>query len=73
MREYYIRISTYGTNMPDIIDEEVMYQAERGMNYLTSDEFMYLCDAECQHDAEDQYWNEFSKMAFDNDAERLHP
>lgn len=73
MRDYYIRISTYGTNEPDIIDDEAIYQAERGMNYLTVDDFMFLCEAECLHDAKDQYWNEFSKIAFDDYAERLHP
>lgn len=43
------------------------------MNYLAADDFMLLCEAECLHDAKDQYWNEFSKIAFDDYAERLHP
>jgi hypothetical protein len=73
MEEYYIRISTYGTNEPHIVDEESMYQAERGMNYLSPDEFMFLCEAECLHDAEEQYWKEFSETAFDEEGERTHP
>lgn len=73
MNTYYIRIDTYGTNNPHIIDEETMYQAERGMNYLDADEFMFCCDADCLHDAKEQYWEEFSHMAFDTEAERLHP
>lgn len=72
MEEYYICVSTYGTNEPHIVDEESMYQAERGMNYLNPDEFMFLCEAECLHDAKEQYWKEFSEMAFDEEAERMH-
>ncbi|MGN0999721.1 MAG: hypothetical protein ACI4PO_09235 [Faecousia sp.] len=73
MKEYYIRIATHGTNTPHIIDEEAMYQAERGMNYLNPDEFMFLCEADCMNDAKEQYWEEFSRMANDSFAERLHP
>lgn len=73
MNEYYIRISTYGTNEPDIVDEESLYQAERGMNYLRPDEFMFYCEAKCLNDAEEQYWEEFSEMSFDEEAERAHP
>ena len=73
MREHYIRIATYGSNTPHIIDEEAMYQVERGMNYINPDEFMFLCEAACMHDAEHYYWEEFSQMAFDAEAERLHP
>lgn len=73
MKEFYIRISTYGTNMPHIIDEVSMNQAEKGMNYLDPDEFMFHCVAECLYDAEEQYWKEFSKMAIDKEAERRHP
>lgn len=73
MMSYYIRTSTYGTNTPHIIDEEVMYQAEHGMNCLNPDEFMYHCEAENMHDAEEQYQEEFSRMAFDYEAEKKHP
>ncbi len=73
MKEYYIRVSTYGTNAPHIINEEAMYQAEKGMNYLNSEEFMFLSEGECLHDAEEQYWEEFSEMANDKEAERMHP
>lgn len=73
MKEYYIRIATYGTNTPHIIDEETMYQAERGMNYLNPDAFMFHCEADCLNDAKDQYWEEFSKMANDAFGERMHP
>ncbi len=73
MREYYIRTATYGTNRPHIIDEEQMYQAERGMNYLNPDEFMFLCEDNCLHGAKKQYWGEFSCMAFDAEAEAMHP
>ena len=72
MKEYYIRIATYGTNVPHIVDEEAMYQAERGINHLNPDEFMFLCEADCLHDAKEQYWEEFSQMANDAVAERMH-
>lgn len=73
MREYYIRIDTYGEGTPHIIDEEGMYQAERGMNYLNPDEFMFLCEADCMADAKEFYLEEFSRKAFDKEAERFHP
>lgn len=73
MKEYYIRTATYGTNTPHIIDEEAMYQAEHRMNYLNPDDFMFLCEADCMADAKEQYWEEFSQMAFDKEAERNHP
>ena len=73
MREYYIRIATYGEGAPHIIDEEAMYQAERGMNYLNPDDFMFLCEADCMAEAKEYYMEEFSKMANDKEAERLHP
>lgn len=73
MKEWYIRTATYGTNNPHIVDEEAIYQAERGMNYLNADEFEFLCEADCLHDAKEQYWEEFSRMANDYVAEYLHP
>lgn len=73
MKEFYISTATYGTNLPHIVDEEAMYQAERGMNSLNPDEFMFHCEADCLHDALEQYWEEFSQMANDAEAERLHP
>ena len=73
MREYYIRTATWGTSKPHIIDEEAMYQAERGMNHLNPDEFMFHCEADCMADAKEQYWEEFSQHAFDLEAEACHP
>ena len=73
MKEFYIRINTYGTGTPHIIDEEAMYQAERHMNYLNPDDFMFLCEAENMAEAKAQYWEEFSQMANDAEAERMHP
>lgn len=73
MKEYYIRTATYGTNTPHIIDEEAMYQAERGITQLNPDEFMFYCEDDCMHGAMEQYWEEFSRMANDAFAERLHP
>ena len=73
MKPYYIRTETYGTNKPHIIDEEAMYQAERGMNYLNPDEFMFLCEDENMAGATEQYWEEFSRMANDKFAEAMHP
>lgn len=73
MKEYYIRLNTYGTGTPHIIDEEAMYQAEHGMNYLNPDDFIFHCEADCMHDAVEQYREEFSRMAFEKEAERLHP
>ena len=73
MKEYYIRIQTLGTNLPDIIDEEAMYQAEQGMNYLNPDEYMFLCEAEHMFAAKEFYMEEFSRMANDMVAEHRHP
>ena len=73
MKCYYIKTATYGTNRPDIIDEEAMYQAEHGMNYLNPNEYMFHCEADCMHDAKEQYWEEFSQIAFDREAEAMHP
>lgn len=73
MKCYYIRIQTWGTNLPDIIDEEAMYQAEQGMNYLNPDEYEFLCEAEHMAAAKEFYWEEFSRMANDMVAERFHP
>ena len=73
MREYYIRTATYGTNQPDIIDDEAMYQAERGMNPLNLDEYMFHCEADNLHDAKEQYWDEVSRLHNDRIGERSHP
>lgn len=73
MKSYYIRTATYGTETPHIVDEEQIYQAERGMNYLNPDEFNYLCEAGCMKDAEEQYWEEFSKSVLDYLSEKNHP
>lgn len=72
MTAYYIRIATYGTGTPHIIDEEQMYQAERGMNYLNPEEFMFHCEADCMHDAKQLYWEEFSQIQNDAFAEAMH-
>ena len=73
MKSYYISISTYGTPSPDIIDDETMLQAEIGANYLKPEAYMYLCDGDCMHDAVEQYFDEFSRMANDEFAEKMHP
>ena len=73
MESYFIKLSTYGTATPQIIDDEVMYQAEHGMNYLNPDEFDYLCEAECMRDAEEFYFENLSEMMFTKMAERNHP
>ena len=43
------------------------------MSSLNPDEFMFLCEADNLHDAKTQYWEEFSQLANDAEAERLHP
>lgn len=73
MKTYYIKSETYGTGTPNIIDEETMIQAEQGKNYLNPDDYMFHCEADCMEDAEEQYWKEFSEMAFDRIAESCHP
>jgi hypothetical protein len=73
MREYYIRTATYGTDRPDIIDDEAMYQAERGMNHLNPSEYMFHCEADNLHDAKEQYWDEVSRLHNDHIGERSHP
>ena len=73
MKEFYIKMSTWGTATPNIIDDEAMYQAERGMNYLNPNDYDFLCEAECLHDAEEFYFEELSKQIFDCVAEAAHP
>lgn len=73
MTIFYIRTATYGSSTPHIVDQDTMDQAERGMNYLNPDEFMYHCEAENMNAAEEQYWKEFSQMACDYQAEKDHP
>ena len=73
MKPYYIKTDTYGTGMPNIIDEETMYQAEHRMNYLNPDDYMFLCEADCMADAKEQYWDEFSQLVNDKIAESCHP
>lgn len=73
MATYFIQLSTWGTNTPNIIDDETMYQAEHGMNYLDPDDFGYLCEADSMHDAEEFYDEELSDAIFMAIAERDHP
>lgn len=72
MAEYYIRIPTWGTTEPHIIDEAAIEQAERGVNYLNPDDFMFLYEAESIEDAEVMYWEEFSRYVNDLFAESMH-
>lgn len=69
---YYISIETYGTNHPHIIDDNSMDKAEVGLNYLCPDDFMYLCDAEDMQSAVDYYFDIFSQLCFDIEAEKYH-
>ena len=73
MKSYYIKISTWGTETPNIIDDEVMVQAEQGKNYLNPDEYDFLCEAECMKDAEEFYFEELSEEIFNTIAEAGHP
>lgn len=73
MNCYYIRIESWGTSSPHIIDDEAMSLAELGMNYLTPDDFMFLCEAGSMAEAEEFYWEEASRAANDAFGERLHP
>ena len=73
MSYFYIRLSTWGTTTPHIVDEEAIYQAERGMNYLNPDEYDFLCEAESMHDAEKFYDEELSRYYFDQMTEVGHP
>lgn len=73
MKEFYIRLFDWGEPNPQIIDDEAMYQAERGMNYLNPNEFDFLCEAETEREAEEFYINELSKDIFEQIAESTHP
>lgn len=44
MKSFDIRIETYGTKAPDIVESSVVDAAEQGKNYLNPAEFMYLGD-----------------------------
>lgn len=71
--DYYIQLSTWGSEAPNIIDAETMENAERGLNYLNPEDFNYLCEAACAHDALEFYFEELSKAYFDSIAEAMHP
>ena len=73
MTAFFINMSTWGTPNPQIIDDEVMCQSERGKNYLNPDDFDFLCEAETARDAEKFYFEEFSNYVFDHIAECTHP
>jgi hypothetical protein len=73
-KPFYIKTSTWGTNDPRIISEEVMQQAERGRSYINPNDYMFLCDAESAAAAEDYYWDcDFSPYVFEQMAESYHP
>lgn len=73
MNCYYIRLSTYNTPNPCIIDEDTLIQAERGENYLDPEDFMLLCEASSMEDATKVYWKEFSENWNQIEGERDHP
>ena len=70
---FYIRILTYGTSTPHIIDEETLHQAELGNSYLNPDDFMHLCEAHTMEEAIEYHDEERSRAMNDMYAERLHP
>lgn len=72
MKLYYIKTDTFGSDKPVLIDEEIMLQAEQGMNYLNPDDYMFFCEADCLADAKEFYWEEFSRIANDRVAEKYH-
>lgn len=53
--EYYIN---YKIDNEQIIDAETLRQAEHGKNYLNPNDFMFLCEAENMHEAEQYYRRE---------------
>ena len=71
--EYFIRIDTYGTQCPDIINAETMVKAMDGLNYLNPDDYEHLCWAEDELNAENYYFEELSELIFTRIAERDHP
>jgi hypothetical protein len=73
MTSFFVKLSTWGTATPHIIDDEAMYQAERGINYLNPDDYDYLCDADTMHEAEEYYAEALSDMYFTQIAEAGHP
>ena len=70
--DYYIQISTWGSDTPNIIDADTMENAELGLNYLNPEDFDYLCEADCIHDAEEFYFEEQRRSIFDAYAEQFH-
>ena len=73
MKNFYIQISTYETETPNIIDEATLEQAERGENYLNPDDFTFLCEAENASAANEFYFDEISRAFFERYAEANHP
>ena len=73
MTQFYIKMSTWGTETPNIVDDEAIYQAERGMNYLNPDDYDFLCEADTAREAENFYFEELSEQMFNLAAEAAHP
>lgn len=42
------------------------------MNYLDPEDYMFHCEANSLEDAVEKYWDEFSEMVFDYEAEKDH-
>lgn len=60
MKHFSIRISTYGTDAPELIETEKLEQK----SYLNPDDFMYFGEYENAKKAHDAYWNEKGENDF---------
>lgn len=55
MASFYINYRNNRLLEEQIIDEKTLQDAEKGLNYLNPDDFIYLCDANSLEEAEDKY------------------
>ena len=62
MKSYDIKIQSYGTLGPEIVESSLVDAAERGENYLNPEEFMHWGEFESLEDALQAYNNEAAEL-----------
>ena len=62
MKSYDIKIQSYGTLDPEIVESSLVDAAERGENYLNPEEFMHYGEFESLEDALQAHYNEAAEL-----------
>lgn len=64
MKSYDIKIESYGTMNPVIVESSLVDAAERGENYMNPDEFMHWGEFETLEDALQAHYNEAADLDY---------